>query len=46
MTNLYGPGIFDMKASCVIALEALCCLDALKVAVGIFGGGTGGNEDE
>lgn len=27
--RLYGPGIFDMKASCVIALEALRCLTAL-----------------
>ncbi len=24
--RLYGPGIFDMKASCVMALEALRCL--------------------
>lgn len=26
--RLYGPGIFDMKASCVMAIEALCCLTA------------------
>lgn len=29
---LYGPGVFDMKGSCVVALEALRCLDALKIA--------------
>ena len=29
--RLYGPGIFDMKASCVIALEALRCLTALAL---------------
>jgi glutamate carboxypeptidase len=28
---LYGPGVFDMKASCIVALEVLRCLDALKV---------------
>jgi len=26
--RLYGPGIFDMKASCVMAIEALRCLTA------------------
>jgi glutamate carboxypeptidase len=26
--RLYGPGIFDMKASCVMAIEALHCLTA------------------
>jgi glutamate carboxypeptidase len=26
--RLYGPGIFDMKASCVMAIEALRCLAA------------------
>jgi glutamate carboxypeptidase len=30
--RLYGPGIFDMKASCVIALEVLRCLTALALA--------------
>lgn len=30
--RLYGPGVFDMKASCVVALEVLRCLDALKIA--------------
>ena len=30
--RLYGPGIFDMKASCVIALEVLRCLTALGFA--------------
>ena len=30
--RLYGPGIFDMKASCVIALEVLRCLAALALA--------------
>jgi glutamate carboxypeptidase len=29
--RLYGPGVFDMKASCVIALEALYCLSALSL---------------
>ncbi|MGH9932341.1 MAG: M20 family metallopeptidase [Pyrinomonadaceae bacterium] len=28
--RLYGPGIFDMKASCVLALEALRTLSALE----------------
>src|SRR6266545_4217306 len=30
--RLYGPGIFDMKASCVIGLEVLRCLSALALA--------------
>lgn len=30
--RLYGPGVFDMKASCVIALEVLRCLTALALA--------------
>lgn len=30
--RLYGPGIFDMKASCVIALEVLRCLAELSLA--------------
>jgi glutamate carboxypeptidase len=29
--RLYGPGVFDMKASCVIAIEALHCLTALSL---------------
>ena len=29
--RLYGPGIFDMKASCVIAIEVLRCLTALAL---------------
>jgi glutamate carboxypeptidase len=29
--RLYGPGIFDMKASCVIALEVLRCLAELDL---------------
>lgn len=29
--RLYGPGIFDMKASCVIAIEVLRCLAALAL---------------
>jgi glutamate carboxypeptidase len=29
--RLYGPGIFDMKASCVLAVEALRCLTALDI---------------
>ena len=29
--RLYGPGIFDMKASCAIALEALRCLTTLAL---------------
>lgn len=28
--RLYGPGIFDMKASCAMALEALRCLTILN----------------
>lgn len=30
--RLFGPGIFDMKASCVIALEVLRCLAALGLS--------------
>lgn len=29
--RLYGPGIFDMKANCVLALEALRALESLDV---------------
>jgi glutamate carboxypeptidase len=29
--RFYGPGIFDMKASCVVALEALRCLTSLNI---------------
>ena len=29
--RLYGPGIFDMKAACVVAVEALHCLTALSL---------------
>lgn len=29
--RLYGPGIFDMKASCAVAVEVLHCLTALKI---------------
>jgi len=29
--RLYGPGIFDMKASCAIAIEVLHCLSALEL---------------
>jgi glutamate carboxypeptidase len=29
--HLHGPGIFDMKAGCVIAVEALHALDALSL---------------
>jgi glutamate carboxypeptidase len=29
--RLYGPGIFDMKASCMIAIEALRCLASLAL---------------
>lgn len=28
---LYGPGVFDMKASCIVALAVLRCLDALQI---------------
>lgn len=28
---LYGPGVFDMKASCIVALEVLRCLEALQI---------------
>lgn len=30
--RLYGPGVFDMKASCVVAFEILRCLSALALA--------------
>ena len=30
--RLYGPGIFDMKASCVMAIEVLRCLAAFSLA--------------
>lgn len=30
--RLFGPGIFDMKAGCVLAIEVLRCLDALALA--------------
>lgn len=30
--KIYGPGIFDMKANCVLALEVLRTLEALNVA--------------
>jgi glutamate carboxypeptidase len=29
--RLFGPGVFDMKSSCAIALEALHCLTALSI---------------
>lgn len=29
--RFYGPGVFDMKASCVISLEALHCLTTLSI---------------
>jgi len=29
--RFYGPGVFDMKASCVMAIEALGCLTALAI---------------
>src|SRR5262249_23935743 len=29
--RLYGPGVFDMKASCVMALEALRCLTEIEL---------------
>jgi glutamate carboxypeptidase len=29
--RLYGPGVFDMKAACVLAVEALRCLTALAL---------------
>ena len=29
--RLYGPGIFDMKAACVLAIEVLRCLTALAI---------------
>ncbi len=30
--RIYGPGIFDMKANCVLAIEALSVLDELQIA--------------
>src|SRR3569832_2121692 len=30
--RIYGPGIFDMKANCALAIEVLRTLDELKVA--------------
>jgi glutamate carboxypeptidase len=32
--RLYGPGIFDMKAACVLAVEVLRCLTALDLRPG------------
>jgi len=29
--RFFGPGIFDMKAACVLAIEVLRCLDALSL---------------
>lgn len=29
--RLYGPGIFDMKASCAVAVEVLYCLTTLEI---------------
>ena len=29
--RLYGPGVFDMKAACVLAVEVLRCLTALAI---------------
>jgi glutamate carboxypeptidase len=29
--RLFGPGIFDMKAACALAVEVLRCLDALSL---------------
>src|SRR6266496_1099446 len=29
--RIYGPGIFDMKANCALAIEVLRALDALKI---------------
>ena len=29
--RLYGPGVFDMKAACVLAVEVLRCLTALAL---------------
>lgn len=29
--KLYGPGIFDMKGACVLALEVLRCLTSLEI---------------
>jgi glutamate carboxypeptidase len=29
--RFFGPGIFDMKAACVLAVEVLRCLDALSL---------------
>ena len=29
--RLYGPGIFDMKASCAVAVEVIHCLTALEI---------------
>jgi glutamate carboxypeptidase len=31
--RLYGPGVFDMKANCVLALEALGALSALRISL-------------
>jgi len=31
--RIYGPGIFDMKANCVLALEALRACDAMELPV-------------
>jgi glutamate carboxypeptidase len=30
-TKLYGPGTFDMKANCALAIEVLRCLETLNV---------------
>ena len=34
--KIYGPGIFDMKANCVLAIEVLRALSELKASADVW----------